>query len=175
VKEAAIMRKRHHAWERAVSGTVAGLAGTALIQGVQAAGMKYLPQHMPPIRQHPGEFMVDKTEEAMKKSGEKGARTVGKIPEAVEKAVAQALGVGYGLTFALLLAATRPRVRHVVAEGSALGLASWAAGYLGWLPATKLMPPVTRQKPVQVIGGIASHLAFGVVTAALYRELRRRL
>ncbi|HJV34539.1 hypothetical protein [Geomonas sp.] len=166
--------KRHHAWERAVSGTLAGLAGTVLIQGVQAAGMKYLPQHMPPIRQHPGEFIVEKTEDALKKS-EKGARAVGKIPEAVEKAVAQALGVGYGLTFALLLAATRRRVRHVVAEGSAIGLATWAAGYLGWLPATKLMPPVTRQKPVQVIGGIASHLAFGVLTAALYRELRRRL
>ncbi|HJV65472.1 MAG TPA: hypothetical protein VJ550_07065 [Geomonas sp.] len=167
--------KRHDAWERLLAGSIAGLAGTLLIQGVQAAGMKLIPGQMPPIRQHPGEFMVEKTEEAVQRSGEKWARAVEKVPDTAEKVVAQALGVGYGLTFALLYAAGRPKVRHLLAEGGALGLATWAAGYLGWLPATKLMPPVTRQKPVQVMGGIASHIAFGLVTASLYRELRRRL
>jgi uncharacterized membrane protein YagU involved in acid resistance len=166
---------RRHVWERFAAGSLAGLAGTFLIQGLQAAGLKFIPEQMPPIRQHPGEFMVEKAEEAIRKVGEKGERAVEKVPEKLEKATAQVLGIGYGLTFALIYAGARPKVRHMLAEGSALGLASWAAGYLGWLPATKLMPPVYKQKPVQVIGGIASHIAFGIVTAALYRELRRRL
>lgn len=160
---------------RLLSGSVAGLAGSVLIQGMQAAGLKWMPQEMPPVRQHPGEFMVEKAEQVIEESGAKAARAVEKIPAGVEKATAQALGLGYGLTFALVYAAARPNVRHLFIEGSALGVATWAAGYLGWLPATKLMPPVTKQKPGQVIGAIASHIAFGVATAAIYRELQDRL
>jgi hypothetical protein len=47
------------------------------------------------------------------------------------------------------------------------------AGYLGWMPATGLMPPVTKQEPEQIAGPILSHLLFGMVTVGLYRVLRR--
>jgi hypothetical protein len=161
---------KRNAMERFISGGVAGLAGTFLIMGMQAAGQKLAPQEMPPIRQHPGEFMVKKFEEIVENVVPEIDQ---KIPEAVEKATAQLLGVGYGLTFALIYAAIRPKVRNVVLEGSALGLACWATGYLGWLPATKLMPAVTRQKPGQVFGAIASHLAYGVATTAAYRKLQK--
>lgn len=167
--------KRRSGWRRFLSGSMAGLAGSMLMQGVQLAGMKLAPQHMPPVRRHPGEFMVEKFEELLKQAGERGEEVVDKIPAAVEQGAAQALGLGYGLSFALLFAASRRKVRNVALEGSALGLATWAAGYLGWLPAAGLMPPIYRQKPVQVIGGIASHIAFGVFTVALYEELRKKL
>src|SRR5581483_4874524 len=34
---------------------------------------------------------------------------------------------------------------------------SWAVGFLGWLPATGLMPPVSRHEPQQVAASIAEH------------------
>ncbi len=59
--------------------------------------------------------------------------------------------------------------------GTVLGLATWAVGYLGWLPATGLMPPVTRQEPARVAGPIATHVGYGIATAATHQWLRRRL
>jgi len=158
---------RHDTVRRLVAGAGAGLAGSALIQGLQVGGQKLMPREMPPVRREPGEYMVEKGEELLP------PETREKIPETLEKAAAKALGLGYGTTFALLFAASRPRVQNLFIEGSVLGLVTWAAGYLGWLPATRLMPPVTRQKPGQVAGGIASHIVFGIATAALYRRLRQ--
>jgi hypothetical protein len=166
--------RRGSGWRRFLSGSMAGLAGSVLMQLVQVAGMKLAPRHMPPVRRDPGEYMVEKFEEALRQAGGRGEELAAKIPAALERGAAQALGLGYGLSFALLFAASRRKVRNVALEGSALGLATWAAGYLGWLPAAGLMPPVHRQKPVQVIGGIASHLAFGVFTVALYEKLRKK-
>jgi hypothetical protein len=176
------MRRRHDTWRRLLAGGIAGVACSLVMKAMQEAGMRLLPRQMPPLRQDPGEFMVEKAEDALVEAGDKLtqageelAEAVELVPETVEKVAAQALGIGYGLTFALLFAAARPKVRHVILEGSTLGLATWAAGYLGWLPALGLMKPVDRQKPVQVFNAIGSHLAFGVATAALYRELRKRV
>ena len=96
-----------------------------------------------------------------------------KIPEPLEKAAAHSLAFGYGTTFGALYAASRPETKSLFLEGSALGLATWGAGYLGWLPATGLMPPVTNQRPEQIAGPILSHILFGIVTVGLYRFLRR--
>jgi hypothetical protein len=41
----------------------------------------------------------------------------------------------------------RPRGGSALLDGALLDIASWAAGYLGWLPALGLMPPVWRQDP----------------------------
>lgn len=166
--------RRRELWRRLLSGSIAGVATSVAMKAMQEAGMKLMPKQMPPLRQDPGEFMVEKAEDAIQGAGEGLSNAVEHIPTSLEKATAQALGVGYGLTFALLFAATRPKVRNVVLEGTALGLATWAVGYLGWLPALRLMKPVERQKPVQVAGAVGSHVAFGVATAALYRQLRRR-
>ena len=37
------------------------------------------------------------------------------------------------------------------------------------------MPPVTRQEPARVAGPIATHVGYGIATAAAYQWLRRRL
>ena len=150
---------------RAGVGAAAGLVGTALIQGLMTASQKWAPQTLPPIRQDPGEFMVEKAEQHLPSS------VRDKIPEEVETAAAKSLALGYGITFGAL--SVIPETKSLIVEGSALGLAAWAAGYLGWLPATGLMPPVTEQEPEQIAGPIFSHILFGIVTVGLYRCLQR--
>ena len=152
---------------RAGVGAAAGLVGTALIQGLMTASQKWAPQTLPPIRQDPGEFMVEKAEQHLPSS------VRDKIPEEVETAASKSLALAYGITFGALYGSVIPETKSLIVEGSALGLAAWAAGYLGWLPATGLMPPVTEQEPEQIAGPIFSHILFGIVTVGLYRCLQR--
>lgn len=155
-------------FKRAASGMAAGLAGTLVIQALQAAGQKAIPARMPPLREHPGEFMVHQAEKLLPS----GIRE--KVPRSLEKGAAGLLGVGYGLTFGTLFEFLHRRRGNLFLEGTGLGVICWAAGYLGWLPASGIMPPVYRQKPGQVAGSIASHLAFGLSTVGVLRYLRRR-
>ena len=50
-----------------------------------------------------------------------------------------------------MYAALGSRRPSLLRDGLGVGLAVWAAGYLGWLPRTRLMPPVTEQPPEQVV------------------------
>ena len=54
-------------------------------------------------------------------------------------------------------------------------LGTWAAGYLGWMPALGLMPPLTKQDAAEVTGPIVQHVLFGIVTVAIYQWLRQRM
>ena len=154
--------------QRVGLGAAAGLVGTFLIQGLLAASEKWAPETLPPIKQNPGNFMVEKVEGRLPDKLRKN------IPEPLEKAAAGSLAFGYGTTFGAIYGASRPEVKSVLLEGSALGLVTWAAGYLGWLPATRLMPPVVKQEPQQIVAPIISHVLFGIVTAGLYRLVGRR-
>jgi hypothetical protein len=149
------------------AGAAAGLVGTALIQGLMAASQKWAPQSLPPVKQDPGEFMVKKAEEQLPDETHK------QIPEQLEKVAAKTLAFGYGMAFGGLYATSRPQTKSLLLEGSALGLAAWGVGYLGWLPATGLMPSVTKQERWQIAGPIVSHILFGIVTVGIYRLLRR--
>ena len=153
--------------QRAAAGAAAGLVGTFLIQGLLTASQKWAPQSLPPIKQDPGEFMIEQVQKQLPEKVKE------KIPEALESAAAKSLALGYGVTFGALYAASRAETKSVLLEGSALGLAAWGAGYLGWLPATGLMAPVTEQEPAQIAGPILSHILFGIATVGLYRILRR--
>jgi hypothetical protein len=150
-------------------GAVAGLGGTIVLQALRTAGEKWLPKTTPPIRQEPGEFMVEEAE------GVLSDRVHREIPKWAESTTALGLAVGYGLTFGSLYAAARPRDGSVWSDGIALGVGTWAVGYLGWLPALKLMPPVTDQMPGQILVPIAQHAVYGVATVAAYRWLRRHM
>lgn len=154
--------------ERIAEGAAAGFAGTAALQVVRTGSQQRLPETMAPLRQEPGRFMVEKASAALP------VETRARLPEAGKKAAGQALGVGYGLTWGALYAALRPRGGSPWVEGAALGAGSWAAGYLGWLPALGLMPSVAEQAPRQVVGPLLRHLLFGIVTVAAYDKLRGR-
>lgn len=153
--------------QRIGAGAAAGLVGTALLQGLMAASQKWAPGSLPPIKQDPGEFMVEKAEEQLHDTVREA------IPEQLAKAAAKSLAFGYGTTFGALYATSRPETKNLLLEGSALGLAAWGVGYLGWLPASGLMAPVTEQKPQQIIGPMLSHILFGIVTVGLYRVFQR--
>jgi hypothetical protein len=161
----------------AARGAIAGLVGTVAIEAVMRAGQRVAPQATPPMRQDPGEFALETV-----------ARATGveALPESVERAAAAGAHFGYGSTMgalyglaraALVGGAAAGRGRDEVSDlligGAALGLAVWAVGYLGWLPAFGLMPPVTRQRPAQVAAPVAAHVLYGIVTAAAYQGMRR--
>jgi hypothetical protein len=156
------MHRHSEFLKRACLGAAGGLLGTAAIQAVMAATKKWVPEAAPPMRQNPGEFMVERAERVLPGSVRR------QIPEAVETAAAQGLGVGYGVAFGALYAALRPRGGSALVDGAVLGAVCWAAGYLGWLPALGLTPPVGEQTGPQVAGPVVDHLAYGVATVAAF-------
>ena len=96
------------------------------------------------------------------------------VPPQAKAAAEKGLQLGYGATFGMLYGLAAREGSPLLA-GAVLGLVTWAVGYLGWLPATGLMPPVTRQEPARVAGPIATHLGYGIATAAAYQWLRRHV
>jgi hypothetical protein len=152
--------------KHAALGAAGGLAGTLALQGLMAAGRRWAPDSLPPLREEPGRFMIRKMEKALPDA------TRVRIPESVEKAAAAGLGVDYGVAFGALYGLLRPHGGHPLLDGLALGAACWAAGYLGWLPALGLTPPVWRQRPAQALAPAMEHLVYGVVAVAAHDGLR---
>src|SRR5205823_5792356 len=97
------------------------------------------------------------------------------IPETIETTVAHALGIGYGMTFGALYASLRGGGGPALRDGAILGLICWAAGYLGWLPATRLMPPVWKQTWMQFLPPVIQHALYGIATVAGYDLLHSTL
>jgi hypothetical protein len=151
-----------------MKGAVAGAAATLPLQATMMAGQKAMPDSAPPLRDDPGHAFVDWAEEALPAQMRK------QIPAPVEAAAGEALALGYGVTAGALYGALRNHGGSVLMDGTVLGLATWAAGYLGWLPGTGLMPPVWKQTPKQIAGPIVLHVAFGMATVALFDRLRPR-
>lgn len=147
--------------QRLALGAAAGLAGTVVMQGMMKASGKLLPDAKPPVKQDPAEFMVNKAKQYVP------------VPDKVAPAAAKSLQLGYGTTSGLLYATLRPRGGSAFLDGSLLGLGVWAAGYLGWLPATDLMPPITEHQPQQIVVPIVQHALFGVAVSAIYDALLR--
>ncbi len=164
-----VSRQRSRVLEHLAMGAAAGVVGTILLQVLRSASQKWLPQTIPPIRQDPGEFMVEKAEKALPK------RAAKMLPSTAESAAAQALGVGYGMTFGVLYAAIRGGGGPAVRDGILLGLATWAAGYLGWLPAAGLMPAVWKQSWVQSLPPAVQHALFGIATVAGYDVMHNKM
>ncbi len=155
--------------KRMALGAAGGLAGTLAIQALLKAQQKWLPDSVPPFRREPGEFMVENAEDALPESVRRS------IPETVESGAAQMLGLGYGLAFGALYGALRPAGGSPLRDGLILGMVNWTMGYMGWLPALGLMPPVWRQKPAQVVTPAAEHVVYGMATVAAYDWLHERV
>lgn len=162
------MRDDHDSWQRLALGALGGFAGTVAIQALLKANQKWMPEAMPPLRDEPGHYMVEQVTHLLPRGLSR------QLPEAVQSGVGQMLGLGYGLTFGVLYALLRPRGGSPLADGLVLGMVSWAAGYLGWLPASGLMPPVWRHKAPQAIAPVAEHAAYGFATVATYDWLRKQ-
>jgi hypothetical protein len=153
---------------RLLAGAAAGLAGTLVLQGLLAGSARWAPKTLPEMRRDPAEFMVEQAESTLSPTRR------AQVPPKGKAAAEKGLPLGYGATFGMLYGLTARGGSSLLA-GAVLGLATWAVGYLGWLPATGLMPVVTRQEPARVAGPIATHLGYGIATAATYQWLSRRL
>src|ERR671923_2157749 len=156
---------QHNLIEHVALGAAAGVAATFLLQGIRTSEQKLLPETMPPIREDSGEFMVEQAEELLPEE------TREQVPTVVETVAAKSLALGYGMTAGAIYGALRPRAGNLLVDGTALGLGVWAVGYLGWLPALGLMPPVEQQETEQVAGPIAQHIIFGIATVAAHQWL----
>jgi hypothetical protein len=153
---------RHTTLQHVALGAAAGLAGTFVMHGLLAAHKRLSPRTMPPMRKDPGEFMVRQAERSLP------TRIKRSIPDAAETAAATGLSLGYGATFGALYAALRSRGGSAWTDGPVLGILTWAAGYLGWLPASGLMPPPWKQDAARATIPIAEHALFGIATVAAY-------
>lgn len=161
--------KNEELWKGLALGTAAGLIGTVVIQGSMMATRKWRPDLLPPTKEEPGKFMVEKVESTLPD------RTATRIPEGLEKISAKLLAFGYGATFGLLYGALDQKRKGIVLDGALLGIATWAVGYLGWLPAAGLMPPVWKQRAKKVLPNIGSHLVYGMTTTGIYSAVRNRI
>jgi hypothetical protein len=153
--------------KRAASGAAGGFVGALALQTLMSASRRWMPDALPPIREDPGRFMVRQMEHALPETAR------GWISESAENFAAAGLGVDYGMAFGALYGLIRPRGGKLLTDGAVLGAVCWAAGYLGWLPALGLMPPVWRQRGPQVIAPAAGHLVYGVAAVAVCNGLRR--
>lgn len=151
-----------------VEGAAAGLIGMIVLQGLRTSSARALPGTMPPIETEPGEFMV-RNAEALLPTGVRS-----RVPTLVEAVAGRSLAAGYGVTAGALYGALRPRGESTVMNGTVFGLGTWAAGYLGWLPAMGLMPPIAEQDLPQVVGPVVRHILFGIATVAVFQWLQAR-
>jgi hypothetical protein len=161
---------RDNVMAHATAGILGGALGTALLrQGMKAS--EKLPLRLQPThsRTDPGEFMVMKLEQFRGKP----------LPRTVRDVVVQGLHWGYGMTSGLVLGVATSR-RHIptvpsaLLAGAVMGAGVWAVGYAGWLPATKLTPPLTQQGGRHIAVSLLGHVAFGIVAVAPILLMDRR-
>jgi hypothetical protein len=162
VAEENVMSRSNGWLKRAALGAAAGFAGTMALQLLRSASARWRPESLPHLREDPGRFMVRAAEQALP------SPLRHTIPAAAETAAAQSLALGYGLAFGAAYVLLRPEGGPRLADGVALGLAAWAAGYLGWLPALDLMEPVWQQEAEEALAPAVRHALYGLTTVAAY-------
>lgn len=157
------MTHHHNIITRTAAGAVAGVAATFVLQAVRTKTQELAPETTPPMREEPGKFMVNQAEQVLPD------QTRVQVSDTVEQTAATSLALGYGATAGAIYGMLQSDDGNPLLEGVLLGLGTWAVGYLGWLPATDLMPPVTEQSTEQVVMPIAQHILFGVATTTAAR------
>jgi hypothetical protein len=144
-----------------IGGAIGGTLGTAVMRQ-QVRVSRALPDRLKPpvLKEDPGEFLVRKFEE---KRGHP-------LEQMLHGRAVNGLGWAYGTAWGMLLGALAPAiglhtpVRAIVA-GAGLGTLVWAAGYVGWLPATGLAEPVHRHRPERIFTSLISHVFCGIIAA----------
>lgn len=146
----------------AAGGVFGGAMGTLfMMNGMKRVGQR-LPERLKPtlVRRDPAELMVARLEALRGRP----------LPRRVHDVLAGSLHWVYGMGWGGLLglATTRHRLRSprdTLLAGAALGTLVWAVGYAGWLPATRLTPPLHRQGGRHAAAALIAHVAYGIVSA----------
>ena len=151
--------------KRMALGAAAGIVGTVAIRVADLVSRKIAPESEDRIRREPGGYLVEQLESPL------SLETRLKIPNMLENMVAGGAGYAYGMSFGALYAAVRPKGGNLLGGSAALGLACWAFGYLGWMPAIGIMSPIWKHKPIEIAGPIVRHAVYGLVTVAAYEAV----
>ena len=147
-----------------VGGVLGGTAGAALMlplfEGAKRAGML---TEAPPVR------VVDQAADAAETTAVDGQ---------IEKGEREGVAVGSHLLYGAVAGALYGLAQDELAlptvpAGAAYGLALWAVGYLGWMPAAGVLPQPWRQQPGDALTPVAAHLVYGLALGAVERMVRR--
>jgi uncharacterized membrane protein YagU involved in acid resistance len=149
-----------------VAGALAGLVGTAAMTVFMKPGLVRL---LPP-RWKPDEFVPLQVVQW----GQEIAGDATRLSEPAEAGAAAAVHLAYGAAMGALYAVLREALDRppAAALGAGWGVAVWAAGYQGWMPAAGVRPPTTHQPPTKWLVPVANHLVYGVATALAFEGLR---
>src|SRR5205823_11536485 len=77
----------------------------------------------------------------------------------------------WGVLFALLQSSYRRPPRRF---GALFGLLVWLVGPALLVPAMRLLPPPTRERPARLVPMLSGHLVYGVALAAAFEALERQ-
>lgn len=94
-------------------------------------------------------------------------RSIGIEREAVARTATVLSHFGFGAVAGALF--TLPSVNRL--GGVRYGLGVWAASYLGWLPALRILAPATRHPAHRNLLMLIAHVVWGVVLAKSFEEL----
>ncbi len=152
-------------------GAIGGLLGTAFLRRMTGLAGK-LPEAWRPTEasRSPGEYFVGRAELAIRRP----------LPLKWHTRATRAGGFLYGAAWGAALGATSPvlGVRTLPAAalaGAAMGATVWAVGYVGWMPATGLVPPIHRQGATHVTTSLGAHVGYGVIASVVLHALQRAI
>lgn len=92
------------------------------------------------------------------------------LPERARGPAAGILHLGYGATGGAAYAVlTRPGGRGAV-TGSLFGLAVWAGGYEGWVPAAGVLPLAHRDRRGRAVTILLAHVTYGAALGMVARR-----
>lgn len=145
---------------RALLGALAGLSATVPMTAAMWAIYRALP-----AEQRYGTEPRLVTEGMLTKAAEVRSRSA-RLTERQREALTSILHLCYGTSAgAAWMALDRRTLDSPLVHGALGGLAVWAAGYLGWLPAMRILRPEYRRPPGRAVENIVAHLVWGVCAA----------
>lgn len=150
---------------RYLAGALAGIFGTIFHTAVTWT----LHPRLPRARRHPAP-PIEITARIAKRADVETAKT-GRGLIAATGVLHFGYGAATGAPYPLV--ANRVRASPVV-TGVAFGLGVWAASYLGWIPAARLLRPATRQPAERNMVMILAHVAWGAALGLTYETLRKK-
>lgn len=145
---------------RAIRGSLVGAVATVAMSVVMLAS-----QRAGLMLKQPPERVVERGADAADLPADESAVDVAASVAHV------AFGAAGGLAFGLL----RPRLPSVPPEpiGLAWGLVIWAVSYFGWVPALRIVPPPTDDRPGRAWTMALAHVVYGLALGGLWRVTSR--
>jgi len=138
----------------AAAGAAATTAHTRVMLAAQKAGL---------VGRLPPELITEKALDALHLPRRRGTQEL----------AAGGLHYGYGMvTGALYSTLVQGRIapNDPLLEGALFGGLIWFASYQGWVPALRLLPPISRDRRGRQLALALAHVVFGAVVGLLARR-----